>query len=81
MTKDFLAIKRQQLCYTRSNSLPSGLGTELVQAQNSRMPSVTISDFSSTNHIDITDDDDIRCNVATANDEFQVTLEDIARHR
>lgn len=88
MTKDRLAaLKRhQQLCYTRSNSLPSGLGTEsalLVQNGSGRMPSVTISDFSSTNHIDVgRDEDSIPGDVETAAiNDFQVTLEDIARHR
>ena len=52
------------------------------QDQNGRMPSVTISDFSSsTNHIDI-DEITIPNDVETAAiNQFQVTLEDIDRHR
>ena len=46
MTKNFLTFKKQQLTYTRSNSLPSGLLPGIPEGSRLTTPSVTVSDFS-----------------------------------
>ena len=46
MTKDFHSFKKQQLTYTRSNSLPSGLLPGIPEGSRLTTPSVTVSDFS-----------------------------------
>ena len=76
MARDLSKVK-QNLCLTRSNSLPSGLMGR--DGQYLQTPNVIVSDFSSQVDVSRLDNDNVP---ATDNEmRLQITLDDITNYR